>query len=371
MSIRIHILFQIVIHCLLLFPLAAQEGEGPFDILMQIKELQITSDDFYDSGLFPTKRSWFDTTDPVEDNNIFVTASIGYILRSLSDRVDEKSVLEIEEILYRIDPLYDKYLSRRKAPTYNFWQTVPPDLPFPNGSTLLSKESYRLPDDYDDTSLVRLAAGRDTIEDKKVRDQMVSYSYRDERGSVEKTLDKYKDHLAYEVFYADKMDQEYDIVVMCNILLFVFDRGYSLNEMDYNTVSLIKQVIQDQDHWNYSEEIAPRYQSTTWILYHLSRLLAIDENGLFDDIKPIVLQDLKKAQNEECTPMEKLLLSSSLLRLGEMPNQQITFADIREDLDDFVFFYAQLSGFSWVPIMKWRSRAFNLTLYYEYKVLSR
>ena len=71
---------------------------------------------------------------------------------------------------------------------------------------------------------------------------MVSYAYREERKPVQKTLNKYKNQLAYEVFFADKMKQEYDVVVMCNILLFVFEREYALNEMDENTIQFIKQV---------------------------------------------------------------------------------------------------------------------------------
>lgn len=371
MIIRVSILCQIALNSLLLFDVKAQQYEDPFDILLQIKELQVTADNFYDPGLFPTKRLWFDASDPVEDNNIFVTASIAHILRSLRDRVDEKSALEMEEILHEIDPLYEKYFSRRKVPTYNFWLTTPPDLPFPNGGVLLSKEAYRLPDDYDDTSLVRLAAGKDSIMDRSVRDHMISYAYREGREPVKKTISKYEEHLAYEVFYADKLDQEYDVVVMSNILLFVFDREFTLNEMDYKTIAFIKQVILDSDHKVHPQEMAPSYRSTVWILYHLSRLLAEDKNGLFDDIKPIVLRDLKLELAEEQLFMEKMLIYISLLRLGEILDDQIGYEDVQEELDDFVFFHAQLSSFSWVPTMKWKSRAFNLTLFYEYRILSQ
>jgi len=360
------------LHTCLWSSVSAQQNDEPDDVLMQISELQVVSDDFYDPGLFPCQRSWLRVMAPVADNNIFITTSIGFILRSLQEQVDERSSKEISKILLNMDPLYEKYYSRKKKPAYNFWQTTPPDLPFPNGGKLLSRVAYRLPDDYDVTSVLRLAAGRDALADKKMRGEMVRYAKREDREPVEKTLEKYKNHLAYEVFYVDKMDQVYDISVMSNVLLFVFDRGYPLNTIDKNTIRFIKQVIRDGDHKSDPEAISPYYRTTGWILYHVARLLAADEVGVFDDIESMVIQDLNGLLSEELTTMERMLVHSSLLRLGERAkNIQFERSDVEEELKEFVFFQVKFSQMGWVDTMKWKSQALNLTLLYENRVLSR
>ncbi len=350
------------------FPALSQKDSDAEEVLRMIQELQVQSDEFYDPGLFPSKRHWFNSTDPVEDNNVFVTASLAYILRALIDRVDAQSAVVIKDMLAKAEKNYDKYYSRRGVPTYNFWQTIPPDLPFPNGGSLLSKESYRLPDDYDDTSLIRLASDPDSTKDLEIRNKMVSYANRPNRKTIENTLKKYKDHIAYEVFYVDKMDQEYDVVVMCNVLMFVLDRGYTLEPIDLKTVDFIKQVISENDHWEHPEAISRSYRSTVWILYHVARLISLNSE-LFVDIKEQVLADLKKLAETELADIEQVLVHSSLLRLGVNPGKLITLEQVKKELDSFVFFHAQLTNFNWVPTMKWRSKAFNLTLFYEYLIL--
>jgi len=370
-SYRPFVLF-IVLQAFLLCRVSSQQSIESYEILMQISGLQVVTDDFYDTGLFPCQRSWLNMMEPVADNNIFITTSIGYILRSIQERVDEKSSKEIGNILRNMNPLYEKYYSRKKKPAYNFWQTTSPDLPFPNGGKLLSRVGYRLPDDYDVTSLIRLADGRAAIADKEIRDEMVSYAKRSDRKPVEKTLDKYKGHLAYEVFYVDKMDQVYDVSAMCNVLLFVFDREYPLNAIDKNTIQFVKQVIQEGDHKKNPEAISPYYRSTVWILYHVSRLLAADRVGAFDDIKSIVIHDLNELLGEELSTMELLVLHNSLLRLGERPkNVHFELNDVEKELKEFVFFQAKFSQMSWLGTMKWSSQALNLTLLYENRVLSK
>lgn len=362
----------LVLACtLLVIRATAQEAINSLDILKEIQASQVVADEFYDAGLFPSQRSWFTPGGPVEDNNIFVTASIGYILRSVSERADAESAVLINNILLKMEPLYEKYESRRKAGTYNFWQTIPPDLPFPNGGRLLSKESYRLPDDYDDTSLVRLSAGPDSILDQRVRDVMVSYTFRKNRKPVEKTLDKYKDRKAYEVFFADKMEQEYDVAVMSNVLLFMFDRGYELNEMDVKTIQFITDALRSGDHWDAPEAIAPSYRSTSLILYHVARLVARDKNNQFQGLRALLVQDLKQVLTNGPSAMEHIIAASSLIRLGENPGEELALNDLQKELDSFVFFQAQLSTIGWVPTMKWVSRSFNLSLLYEYMVLSK
>jgi len=342
--------------------------QEPHDILQQISKLQTESDPFYDRGLFPSQRDWIVPGERVEDNNVLVTASVVYLLKDLKTKVDPKSQKLIEEMAEKAIPAFENYYSRKKQPAYNFWKTAGADLPFPNGGPLMEKRKYRLPDDYDNTCMILLAQKQSAQLDKKAREYMVNYANRQDRRPTEVTLDKYRDRPVYEVFFVDKMDQMLDVCVMANVLLFVIDRNYELKEIDRSTIEFLKEVIRKNDHWNHPEKMSPNYRTRVWILYHLSRLMAKDVNGWFDSVKPDIINDLYTClADDDLSEMEKVLLASSLMKLGKSTGiAPITFDDIKGELDSFMFYGAKIK--SWLPLMTWHSRAMNLALYYEYLV---
>jgi len=159
-----------------------------------------------------------------------------------------------------------------------------------------------------------------------------------------------------------------DVCVMANVLLFVIDRNYELKEIDRSTIEFLKEVIRKNDHWNHPEKMSPNYRTRVWILYHLSRLMAKDVNGWFDSVKPDIINDLYTClADDDLSEMEKVLLASSLMKLGKSTGiAPITFDDIKGELDSFMFYGAKIK--SWLPLMTWHSRAMNLALYYEYLV---
>ena len=342
------------------------------DLLEKIESLQVKSDPFYDEGLFKTQRSWF-TSNGVEDNNIFITASLVYILKTLKPKLDKRSQEIIDRITDRANSLYKKYINRNGDVTYNFWQTVPPDIPFPNGGFLLTMKKHRLPDDYDDTSIIRLAANPDSVVNKKIRAKMIEYANRPERKEVKNAPQKYRSFKAYEVLFADKMDQEYDVVAMCNTLQFVVSNDFVLQPIDHSTISFIKKVIRDNDHITSAEEVSPYYPTATLILYHVSRLISIDDQGLLDEIRPDVVSDLRNLLVTK-QGFDKILLASSLRKLSEEVTEEINHTSIQSELDEFIFFQFKrrdVFNAGVIPALKWKSEALNLTLYLEYLVLSK
>lgn len=346
------------------------------EVMQRIQSLQVVEDPFYDSGLFPCQRSWSFSREWVEDNTIFFTASIAATLRQLPISGEDRAVAD--QIITRAMTVYTKYSSRNGEPTYNFWQTVEPDLPFPNGGRLISNPKMRLPDDYDTSCLIAQAMGNDSL-DALVRKKMVDYAVREYRGENEPTtLKNYKESTAYEVWFAKKMPQTFDICVMSNLMYFIFDRDFDLNETDSATIQLIKKMIANDDHFYETKYISHHASSPALILYHVARMMSKDPEGFFEEIEEKVKSDLRQALTDSESEMEKLLILTSMTRLGIDPGITPDFERLAEDVNDFVFFSVKPfgSGFSSLkmdgisPSIDWYSEAYNWTLVYEYLVLS-
>lgn len=346
------------------------------EVMRRIQSLQVVEDSFYDPGLFPCQRSWSFSREWVEDNTIFFTASIAATLRQLPISGEHRAVAD--QIIAQAMPVYAKYGSRNGEPTYNFWQTVEPDLPFPNGGRLISNSKMRLPDDYDTSCLIAQAMDNDSL-DALVRNKMVDYAVReDRRENQPTTLKNYKESRAYEVWFAKKMPQTFDICVMSNLMYFIFDRQFELNEPDSATIRLIKEMIANDDHINETKYISHHASSPALILYHVSRMMSKDPEGFFVEIEEKVKADLRQALTDSESEMEKVLILTSMIRLGIDPGITPDFERLAEDVNDFVFFSVKPfgSGFSSLkmdgisPSIDWYSEAYNWTLVYEYLVLS-
>ena len=345
-------------------------------VFQKIASFQVVEDEFYDAGLFPSQRSWGFFSKPAEDNTIFFTASIATTIRMIQHRLDSVNRQTASSIIHNAEANYSKYASRNGEGTYNFWQTVPPDLPFPNGSKLISNKKGRLPDDFNSTVLIALASQRNDSSDQLIRKKMTAYSKRENRHLVSlNTLDAYKNSEAYEVWFGKNMPQAFDICVMSNVLLYVLDRGFELNQYDLETISLIKRMIRNDHHLKQSAEISHHSDSPALILYHVARLISLDNQGLFDDIETKVINDLRKLEGEVENELEKVMILSSLKRLSQ--NVDLSTLDhekLNADVTSFSFFSIDpynisMGIYKFLPTIRWISEAYNWTLYLELLVL--
>ncbi|WP_420317332.1 hypothetical protein [Ekhidna sp.] len=363
---------------LIILSLCGNSQYSIIDVLERLDSLQVDQNDFYDSGLFPCQRSWSFSNNPVEDNTIFFSASIAFTLREIYPLLDSGAQLIAHQIIAGVGRNYQKYRSRKSEATFNFWQTIAPDLPFPNGGRLISNEGMRLPDDYDTSCLIALAAGNDSVS-LNLRKAMVEYANRANRNENEPTtLNEYKDSQAYEVWYAKEMPQTFDICVMSNALLFVVKNGFELNGTDSATFELIQQMIRNDDHLTNTKFISHHATSPALILYHVSRLIKADSLGILNDLNRIVIEDLLQLLDESENEMEKVLILTSLFRLGHSISEAPNFDELSKDLQSFIFFSVKPfgSGFSSLrldgisPTIDWYCEAYNWALVLEYLVLS-
>jgi len=342
--------------------LPAQQVITPDYCLDKLEKLQSKVDGFYPKGIFPSLRYWMGK-EGLEDNNGFCTASIAYILRTVNERKPDQRV---ENIIQRsLEPL-EKYRSRRGEPAYNFWLTIGDDLPFPN-SSLLSRERYRLADDYDDTALIQLARGPHPM-DKPVREKMLSYAIRPTREEVAHFPSEHRSKLVYEVWYAAKMQQELDIVVMANVLLFVAEKGYALETPDVHTIACLKTAITEGWYFKNKMSYSQYYNDPANILYNMARLVAKDPWEAFSAHKPLFIKHLRQALNQTENAIEKIMIASSLLKFGESVTLTLSYNQVIQDAKTASFFWYKqpTPAVRYLPNMHWRSEAISWALVYEY-----
>ncbi|MEO9482990.1 MAG: hypothetical protein ABJG47_06070 [Ekhidna sp.] len=360
---------------LLYLPCYSQQSE--VEMVRKIQSFQIVEDQFYDSGLFPSKRTWSFSSKPVEDNTIFFTASIVSTLQMVHAKLDSKSRKMVDSMISNADQLYPKYKNRGGGVTYSFWQTVAPDLPFPNGSKLISNERLRLPDDFDTSILIALAQEKNDSADLLLRNRMVGYSSRENREDVKLfTPQEYQDVKAYETWFGKDMPQAFDLSVMSNVLLYVMRQGFVWNAYDSATASLINTMILNDDHRLRTSDVSFHSTSPALILYHVARLIAVDNIGHFDEAKAKVLGDLVSLLDVVENEVEKVMILSSLHRLGYEPSASIDFDKLKADVKTFSFFSVNPFNMSkgesrYLPSVRWVSEAYNWTLMLELLLLEK
>ncbi|RYY49923.1 MAG: hypothetical protein EOO06_05655 [Chitinophagaceae bacterium] len=354
-----HLLFLVLI-ALLFFKPADSKPALPHITaeycIDRLEQLQVKNDAFYTEGLFPTKRFWASKKGN-EDNGVFANAIIAYILRTVNERHPNPKNVSI--LNKAIEP-FELYRNIHGEASYNFWQTVGKALPFPN-SILLCREQYRLPDDFDDTALIQLARGPNAM-DQAVRDGMLKYTMRPDRKVVEHSPIKHRSKKVYETWYAKKMQQELDVVVMANVMLFVIEKGYSYQTPDRHTMDCLKNVINEGQYVKYPIGYAPYYNRPAIILYSLARLLASDKKGEFTAQRQTLIKQLRQGLNETDHSIEKIMIATSLLRLGETADIELLRDRMIDDTKSFAY---SSNIFPTMPNFYWRSEAVSWALVYE------
>ena len=141
-------------------------------LLIWIENQQVKSDAFYDAGLFRSERIYGRRT--YEDNTLFNASIIALTLQSVSDRMSKGSQERIRRVYDGVRGNAWRYQSRRGRAAFNYWQTDP-DIPHPNGPAKYQTDKYKIPDDFDDTSLIGLLLDSAALS-MEIRKEMVRYT---------------------------------------------------------------------------------------------------------------------------------------------------------------------------------------------------
>lgn len=324
----------------LVFSLATSICLSQDNLLNKISKLQIRNDTFYNDGLFPSKRFFGKSRNSREDNNIFFTSLIVYTLQSLQDSLPTSSSQLIDSVILKSTSNYFRYRNRNGDITFNFYQTYP-DNPFPNSPFLSKRDKVKLPDDLDDTAIIYLTKTKNEVVDIAVKQKMMVHA---QNNKLKSTFKRYRNSQAYPTWFGDKMPQDLDICVMSNVLLFILQKGIELNSTDQETLDLIKEIVITNDHILNPHIVSPHYRSSPIILYHLSRLISVADNPVLNSIREKIIIDLKKQLQLSKNEMEKVILLTSLYRLGEKIDYKISINNAEKDFNTFYWFRANLSS---------------------------
>lgn len=344
------------------------------DTLMHdVLQFQTEKNTFYASGLVPTQRK--QTFVWREDDNIFFTASTLYILQSLSPYFNDYQNSILNAFESKATQNYPNYCQKEWDYTCNFWVPAP-HRHFPN--SLYSKfKRFAIPDDFDDTSLL-LSTGDFTKKQQQLTAQKLLMHRNWPDIQIKSTFKRYRHFEAYSTWVGKNMPVDFDICVHANILAMKFNNEMPLNRADTITLDLIESILNNEDHLKHPQIVAPHYQKSEVIIYHLARLVQADPLNLTRDIKPYVAMGIQALRKEKKSNWKQLLLHNAGLMIGLKPCSDFDFQQLKPG--KLRFFVANFTSVNrlWLRRLTeplgiteapYRCRAFEQALILEAKVL--
>ncbi len=361
---------------------------SPEMLLEKIAGLQSKGDKYFSEGIFPSYRYHNYLPYSFPDDNIFFTASIIFILNSYKEFFSSEYQSLIEKVSGKAINNYKYYQNNEGLKLYNFWRTKPDDNFRPNEWILKNKRNekwarrlFRLAEDIDDTALIYLTS-KFNDEDLIQLQECLIYNANLSRRKIKNTLTKYRDFKAYSSWFGSiKAPIEFDICAISNMLLLVLNSGLELSSQDLESLELLKHIIESSDYFEYAHVLSPFYLRTATIIYHLSRLLSKNESHFSKMHKEKLIKDIRLFNRKVKSPMDVVLLSSSLMRLGENQLEINSDKISKEEINNFWFCTENIASienkisfslgcFSLFHI-RFKCLAHTLTLLMEHEILKK
>ena len=199
-------------------------------------------------------------------------------------------------------------------------------------------------------------------------------------SKIKSTYKKYRNYKAYSTWFGKNMPIEFDICVQSNLLYFVFENHLALNKNDSASIALLKSMILSGEYLRDVGFVSLSYKKRSVILYHLTRLLGNFNISELNDCREIIKKDIENELQKEPDFMEQVILSTSLIRMGGKPKPLVYPVSLEKDMQNYVFFYADLFSPYARPSLKFISKskvfaipfyckAWSLTLLLEYEAV--
>jgi hypothetical protein len=348
-------------------------------LITKIRELQQQPDRHFPGGLIPTYRTNRSLGYCRKDTTMFFPAIITFTLQSIREQVTHpETKATIDSITKDVVATYSDFQNKDGLKTYNFWKTKP-SRHFPNGSLFRHFEHFRIPDDSDDTAMVYLTTSPTREELLWLKEKLAQHANGTKRV-IRNTYPEYRQLRAYSTWFGKNMYIEFDACVLNNLLYCIFEHGLPLNQHDEDSLTYIRSVIETDRYRTEPFRCAHQYPRTPLIIYHVARLIARFNPPQLSAIVPKLIADAQE-QLKICThPLDRVILSTSLMRLDQ-PTERIAIEQLQaSDFDGFYFFIAGLLTayenkllYRLAPLpvwhMRWECEAHNWTLLAEYETL--
>lgn len=320
----------------------------PNAIIQQIAGLQT------DTGLFPSVRSNPAIGYRRPDTNVFFTAITVFTLRQLRLLVSPESQQLISQIQERAVAAYPLFRNKDGLNTYNFWPTRPSQH-FPNGYLFRHFDHFRIPDDIDDTAMVYLTTQPTFNEINWLKAKLAQHANGTAR-QIQTTFADYCGLRAYSTWFGKNMGIDFDACAMSNMLYCLYQYGLSLDEHGTDSLTYLRAVVESGRYVSEPFRCAPHYARTSLIIYHLSRLIAAFNPPELASIHPRLVADAYQLLSQTTNRLERIVLSTSLVRLGEHP-PAVEVANIKQDFSTFHFFIAGLlTAYEQPFLRRWADR---------------
>ncbi len=348
-------------------------------ILEKIASLQSGGEKYFPPGLFPAYRTNSMLGYRRPDTNLFFSVISVFTLQTISRHFkDPKLVDLVGRIKGKVTANFPDFRNKDGLKTYNFWRTRPADH-FPNGFLLRHFDHFRIPDDADDTAMVYLAGSPSREELLWLKDKLASHANGMKRR-VRNTYPEYSELSAYSTWFGKNMYIEFDACVLSNVLYCLYHYKLPFNQHDQDSLMYIRSVIESGRYKSEPFRCAHQYPRTPLIIYHVARLIAAYNPLMLKKIKPELIEACLMLLEKEIHPMDRILLSTSLLRFGIKPAAIDIGKYTTRDFKNFWFFIAgMLTGVErrWLYKaarsrffhMHWECEAHCWTLLAEYAVL--
>jgi len=173
---------------------------------------------------------------------------------------------------------------------------------------------------------------------------------------------------------------EFDVSVLSNMLYCILHYKLPLNTHDNASFEYIRSVIETRRYIDAPFRCAHQYPRTPLIIYHVSRLMAAFKPTALLPVWEQLAKDTENLLKNTSNRMDRVLLASSLMRLGRAP-ERIPVEDFtKTDFKGFYFFIAGLLTAYENPLlyklsvnpllhMHWTCEAHCWTLLAEYEAL--
>lgn len=348
-------------------------------LITKIRELQLRPDKHFPGGLIPTYRANTQLGYRRKDTTMFFPAIITFTLQSIRKQIsNEATKSTIDNIIKDVVDTYPEFQNKDGLKTYNFWKTKP-SRHFPNGYLFRHFEHFRIPDDSDDTAMAYLTTSPTQVELQWLKEKLAQHA-NGTKQLIRNTYPEYRQLKAYSTWFGKNMYIEFDACVLSNLLYCIFEYQLPLNQHDEDSLAYIRSVIETDRYRTDPFRCAHQYPRTPLIIYHVARLIGKYNPHHLSPIIPKLIADTKELLDSCDHPLDKVILSTSLIRLGQ-PTERIAVEQLQvSDFNGFYFFIAGLLTayenkllYKLAPLpvwhMRWECEAHNWTLLAEYEAL--
>lgn len=343
----------------------------PDAVIQRIASLQT------DLGLFPSVRSNPALFYRRADTNVFFTAITVFTLQQLRPAVSPASQQLIDQIRARAVAAYPLFRNKDGLNTYNFWPTRPSQH-FSNGYLFRHFDHFRIPDDIDDTAMVYLTANPTPDDLNWLKAKLPQHANLTTR-QIRTASEQYRHLRAYSTWFGKNMGIDFDACALSNLLYCVYQYKLPLDQHDVDSLTYLRLIVESGHYKKQPFQCAPHYARTSLIIYHLARLIAAFDPSELTSIRARLLDDAHQLFVEASNRMERLILGTSMIRLGATA-PPVDLVLIERDFDAFRFFIAGLltayehpvlQRFAHQPLvqMRWQCEAHNWALVAEYGTL--